>query len=87
MQDVLVAVSKHGLSEYKLKGLRALDGREYEHLKQFYADIDKVMRVPGANVKVIFGFASDWAKFLSNEPFNNGAYIYFTIKAESLAKF
>ena len=84
MQDVLVAVSKHGLSEQELKGLRELDGKEYEHLKQFYADLDLAMRAPSANIRVIFGFAADWAKFLSNEPFDNGAYIYFTIKAESL---
>lgn len=85
MQDVLVAVSKHGLSEQELKGLRELDGKEYKQLKPFYEDIESILRSTGANVRIVFGYAADWAKFLSDEqPFDNGAYIYFTIKAESL---
>lgn len=67
-----------------MTGLRELEGKEYEHLKQFYADLDLAVRAPSAHIRVIFGYAADWAKFLSNEPFDNGAYIYFTIKAESL---
>lgn len=84
MQEVLVAVSKHGLSEQELKGLRELEGKEYDQLKPFYEDVESVLHSPGANVDIIFGYAADWAKFLSDEPFDNGAYIYFTIKAESL---
>ena len=86
MQEVLVAVSKHGLSEQELKGLRALEGKEYDQLKPFYEDVESILPSPGANVDIIFGYAADWAKFLSDEPFDNGAYIYFTIKAESLTK-
>lgn len=82
MQSVLVAVSKHGLSPDELTGLRSLEGREYEQLKQFYVDLDGIFGAPGANVKIIFGNAEDWAKFLENEPFDSSAYIYITIKVE-----
>lgn len=60
---------KHGLSVAELTGLRELEGKEYDNRNQFFVDID---------------YAADWAEFLSDEPFDNGAYIYFTIKAESL---
>lgn len=86
MQEVLVAVSKHGLSEQELKGLRALDGKEYDNRRPFFVDINEVLCAPSANVKIIFGYAADWAKFLSNEPFDNGKYIYFTVKMERLTK-
>lgn len=82
MQEVLVAVSKNGLSEQELKSLRALDGKEYDQLKQFYSDLDLSTHAPSANIRVIFGYASDWAKFLSNAPFDNSAFIYITIKVE-----
>lgn len=84
MQDVLVAVSKHGLSVEELTGIRELNGKVYDCIEQFYEGIDEALSAPGATVKVIFGNTTDWAKFLGNEPFDNGAYIYFTIKAESL---
>lgn len=85
MQDVLVAVSKHGLSVAELTGLRELEGKEYDNRNQFFVDIDAVLCAPSVTVRIIFGYAADWAKFLSDEqPFDNGAYIYFTIKAESL---
>lgn len=84
MQDVLVAVSKHGLSVAELTGLRELEGKEYDNHNQFFVDIDAVLCAPSVTVRIILGYADDWAKFLSEEPFDNGAYIYFTIKAESL---
>lgn len=84
MQDVLVAVSKHGLSVAELTGLRELEGKEYDNRNQFFADIDAVLCAPSVTVRIILGYAADWAKFLSDELFDNGAYIYFTIKAESL---
>jgi hypothetical protein len=84
MQDVLVAVSKHGLSVAELTGLRELEGKEYDNRNQFFDDIDAVLCAPSVTVRIILGYADDWAKFLSEEPFDNGAYIYFTIKAESL---
>lgn len=84
MQDVLVAVSKHGLSVAELTGLRELEGKEYDNRNQFFDDIDAVLYAPSVTVRIILGYADDWAKFLSEEPFDNGAYIYFTIKAESL---
>lgn len=84
MQDVLVAVSKHGLSVAELTGLRELEGKEYDNRNQFFVDIDAVLCAPSVTVRIILGYAADWAKFLSDEPFDNGAYIYFTIKAESL---
>lgn len=34
MQEVLVAVSKHGLSLEELKGLRELEGKEYDNRNQ-----------------------------------------------------
>lgn len=36
MQDVLVAVSKHGLSVAELTGLRELEGKEYDNSNQFF---------------------------------------------------
>lgn len=84
MKDVLVAVSKHGLSPSELTGLRELEGKEYDNRNQFFVDIDAVLCAPSVTVRIILGYADDWAKFLSDEPFDNGAYIYFTIKAESL---
>ncbi len=84
MQDVLVAVSKHGLSVAELTGLRELEGKEYDNRNQFFDDIAAVLCAPSVTVRIILGYADDWAKFLSDEPFDNGAYIYFTIKAESL---
>lgn len=86
MQGILVAVRKHGLSPNELKGLRSLEGRVYEHVEQFYADIDDVVRAPSANVKIIFGNVKAWAEYLGNEPFNNSAYIYITIKIEENRK-
>lgn len=84
MQDVLVAVSKHGLSVAELTGLRELEGKEYDNRSQFFVDIAAVLCAPSVTVRIILGYADNWAKFLSEEPFDNGAYIYFTIKAESL---
>ena len=85
MKEVLVAVSKYGLSEQELKGLRELEGKEYDNRNQFFVDIDAVLCAPSVTVRIILGYAADWAKFLSDEqPCDNGAYIYFTIKAESL---
>lgn len=86
MQDLLVAVSKHGLSEQELKGLRALNGKVYDCIEQFYEGIDEALKTPGANVKVIFGNATDWAEFLENEPFDSSAFIYISFKVESLLK-
>ena len=86
MQEVLVAVSKHGLSPAEILGIRELDSKVYDQIKQFYSDIDLVMRAPGANIKIIFGNAKDWAKFLENEPFDNIAFIYITIKVEGNLK-
>nr|DAV86479.1 MAG TPA: hypothetical protein [Caudoviricetes sp.] len=85
MQEVLVAVSKHGLSVEELTGIRALNGKVYDCIEQFYEGIDEALSAPGATVKVIFGNATDWAKFLGNEPFNSEYYIYFTIKVKYLA--
>ena len=82
MQEVLVAVSKHGLSPTEILGIRELDGKDYDQIKQFYSDLDAVFGAPSANVKIIFGNAEDWAKFLENEPFDSSAYIYITIKVE-----
>lgn len=82
MQSVLVAVSKHGLSPVEILGSRELGGKVYDQLKQFYIDIDEVFGTPGENIKIIFGNAEDWAKFLENEPFDSSAYIYITIKVE-----
>lgn len=82
MQSVLVAVSKHGLSPVEILGIRELDGKVYDQVKQFYADIDAVFSAPSANIKIIFGNTEDWAKFLENEPFDSSAYIYITIKVE-----
>lgn len=84
MQDILVAVSKAGLSPAEVVGLRALKGREYEHIKQFYFDVDLVMRAPGANVNITFGNTEDWARFLESEAFDAGAHIYITVKAAAL---
>lgn len=84
MQDALVAVSKHGLSVAELTGLRELEGKEYDNRNQFFVDIDAVLCAPSVTVRIILGYAADWAESLSDEPFDNGAYIYFTIKAESL---
>lgn len=86
MQEVLVAVSKHGLSEEELKGLRALNGKVYDCIEQFYEGIDEALKAPGANVKVIFGNATDWAEFLENEPFDSSAFIYISFKVESLLR-
>ena len=86
MQDLLVAVSKHGLSEQEFKGLRALNGKVYDCIEQFYEGIDEALKAPGANVKVIFGNATDWAEFLENEPFDSSAFIYISFKVESLLK-
>lgn len=86
MQDVLVAVSKHGLSVAELTGLRALNGKVYDCIEQFYEGIDEALSAPGATVKVIFGNATDWAEFLENEPFDSGAFIYISFKVESLLR-
>lgn len=40
MQEVLVAVSKHGLSVEELTGIRALNGKVYDCIEQFYEGID-----------------------------------------------
>lgn len=86
MQDVLVAVSKHGLSVEELTGIRALNGKVYDCISQFYEGIDEALKAPGTNVKVIFGNATDWAEFLENEPFDSSAFIYISFKVESLLK-
>lgn len=86
MQDVLVAVSKHGLSVEELTGIRALNGKVYDCIEQFYEGVDEALKAPGANVKVIFGNATDWAEFLENEPFDSSAFIYISFKVESLLR-
>lgn len=48
----------------------------------FIADIERVLRALGANIKIIFGNAKDWAEYLGNVPFDNSAYIYITIEVE-----
>lgn len=85
MQDVLGAVSKHGLSPSELTGVRELNGKVYDAIEQFYVDIEDALETVGANIKIIFGNIVDWVKFLGNEPFNSEYYIYFTIKVKYLA--
>jgi len=85
MQDVLVAVSKHGLSVEELTGIRELNGKVYDGIESFYVDIENALEAVGAAINIIFGNAEDWAKYLENKPHNNEAYIYFTIKVKYLA--
>lgn len=84
MQDILVAISKAGLSPAEVVGLRALKGREYEHIKQFYFDVDLVMRASWAKVYIYIGDVHDWVVFLGREPFDNKEFIYFAIKVRDL---
>ena len=86
MQSVLVAVSKHGLSPAEILGIRELDGKVYDQVKHFYADIEQVLSAPSANIKLIFGNAKDWAEYLENVPFDSSAFIYITIKVEGNLK-
>lgn len=86
MHSVLVAVSKHGLSPVEILGIRELDGKVYDQVKHFYADIEQVLSAPSANVKLIFGNTKDWAEYLENVPFDSSAFIYITIKVEGSLK-
>lgn len=82
MQDLLVAVSKRGLSPSELTGIRELNGKVYDGIESFYVDIENALEAVGAAINIIFGNAEDWAKYLENKPHNNEAYIYFTIKVK-----
>lgn len=82
MQDVLVAVSKNGLSPEELKGIQSLNGRSYGECREFMVEVDKIFATPGANVDITFGGIEDWADFLGKSEFSNQAYVYIVIQVE-----
>ena len=82
MQEVLVAVSKNGLSPEELKGIQSLNGRTYGEQSKFHEDVQEIFYAPGAMVDIKVGGIEDWAKFLEESAFNNQAYIYIVICLE-----